>query len=62
MKKYILLRGLVEGNCFFSTNVAGDDPTRLHDGTLAYEVLGYADTVKEAQIALYGRSYTTSND
>lgn len=59
--KYILLRGITLGNKFFSLN--GDpDPTKLYDGTVAYEIIGYADTVREAQIKLFGYSTTTAQD
>jgi len=63
--KYVLLQGYTGdfiGSCFFTMNVPGDDPTKLKDGTIAYSILGYAETVKEAQIKLYGRAYTTSDD
>ncbi len=54
-KKFVILKGLREGNRFFSTN-SEEDPRYLVDGTLAYKILGYADTVEEAQIKLYGRA------
>lgn len=66
-KKYILLKGVIpyehglEGNelCrFFTTYTEGKDHTKLDNGTVAYRVLGYADTIEEAQCALYGRAYT----
>lgn len=46
---FVILRGIKEGNRFFSCN-DGSDPTKLTDGTVAYTILGYADTVEEAQI------------
>lgn len=54
---FVILRGVAHGNRFFSCN-NGSDPTKLTDGTVGYTILGYADTVEEAQIALFGRSYT----
>lgn len=46
------------GNKFFTTNER-HSITRLADGSMAYKVIGYADTVEEAQIILYGRADTT---
>lgn len=57
---FVILRGIQLGNRFFSTN-DGTDPTKLVDGTVAYTILGYADTIAEAQVALFGRSYVDSN-
>ena len=53
MKQYVCLEGLKEGNKFFTTNHEGEDPTVLQDGTVAYKILGYADTVDEAHKILY---------
>jgi hypothetical protein len=58
--KLVILRGVLEENYldkFFTTSVSGQDPTKLIDGTVAYAVLGFADTVAEAQMYLYGRTY-----
>lgn len=52
-KKYILLRGLQWGNRFFTNYTPGWDHTKLNNGTVAYEIIGYADTVEEAQRSLY---------
>lgn len=49
---YVVLKGIREGNKFF-TSFNGDDPTRLATGEVAYEVLGYANTVEEAQKILH---------
>lgn len=54
--KFVLLRGLEEGNEFFSTNT-DSDPTKSYDGEIIYEVIGYADSVEEAQTKLYGRAF-----
>jgi len=60
--KYILLRGLLNNNCFFtSVEKEGDDPTTFNNGEVGYEIIGYADTVKEAQIKLYGYSSTNQD-
>jgi hypothetical protein len=59
-KELILLQGTIAsnfGNRFFTTNVKGKDQTRLDTGEVAYTVLGYANTVAEAQMKLYGRVY-----
>lgn len=56
--KFVILRGVLEENFldkFFSSYTPGEDPTKMTDGTVAYRVVGFADTVEEAQIALYGR-------
>jgi hypothetical protein len=60
--KYVILEGIDAGNRFFTANTQGKDQTRLADGTVAYTVLGYANTIREAQIFLYGVSFTDSND
>jgi len=53
----ILLEGLEKGNRFFSTNSKDKDPRYLITGKLAYKIIGYAETSKEAQIKLYGWSH-----
>jgi hypothetical protein len=53
--KYALFKGIQMGNIFFSANSPGEDMTKLADGTLAYEIIGYADSSEEAQCKLYGR-------
>lgn len=60
--KYVILMGIKEHNCFFSMHVPGNDPTKLADGTVAYFVLGYADTMWEAQEMLnIPERFITSN-
>ncbi len=56
--KFVLLEGIEQGNRFFSPYERGKDPTKLEDGTVAYIVLGYADTIAEAQRKLYGHIFT----
>ncbi len=50
-KRYVLLEGIKEGNKFFTANTL--NPTKLADGTVAYTIIGYADTAIEAQSKLY---------
>jgi hypothetical protein len=50
--KYVILEGLAYHNRFYTMYTEDDDPTTLADGTVAYKVLGYADTDKEAQAKL----------
>lgn len=58
--KFVILRGLKFPNTsFFTANVG--NPTTLSDGTKAYSVVGYADSVQDAQIKLYGRSFAFGN-
>ena len=52
--KFILLQGIAEGNRFFTSYVEGQDHTKLEDGTVAYHIIGHAETVAEAQTKLYG--------
>lgn len=56
LPKFVLLQGLKCGNRFF-TSYDGTDPTRSEDGTKIYNVIGYADSVQEAQLNLYGKIY-----
>lgn len=53
-RKFVLLEGLEAGNRFFTGFRPGDEPTKLYDGTVAYRVLDYADSIAEAQTKLYG--------
>jgi len=52
--KYICLEGIEEGNRFYTMNSNKPEPEKLADGTVAYRVLGYADTDEEARKILYG--------
>lgn len=60
--EYVILEGIEAGNRFFTTNTPGQDQTRLATGEVAYRVLGYANTIREAQIFLYGVSFTDRDD
>lgn len=57
--KYILLEGLEHGFRFIITN-EGEDPRYLADGKQGFRIIGYAESVRAAQIKLYGKSYTDS--
>lgn len=59
--KYVILKGIADYRSFFCFNTS-DDPTKLHNGEVAYVVLGYAETVREAQIFLYGEPSTEAYD
>jgi hypothetical protein len=48
-KQFVILRNIESGERFFSNNTMGWDPRMLHDGTIAYAIVGYADSVEEAQ-------------
>jgi len=55
--QYVVYRGLEQGNKFFSTNNPNEpesEKVKLLDGTVAYEILGYADTGDEARQIIYG--------
>ena len=64
--EFVCLEGLKHHNRFFTTNnslgIMGQepqDPRYSAKGELWYRILGYAETVEEAQLLLYGRSSTT---
>jgi hypothetical protein len=60
--KFVILRGRAEGNRFYTTYVEGLDSTKLADGTVAYDIMSYADTAAEAQAKLgYGTHQTTGH-
>ncbi len=51
--KFVILEGIKDHNRFFSMNVG--DTTRSENGDIWYNILGYAETVEEAQRILYKR-------
>jgi hypothetical protein len=63
MKKFAptltIYEGVKQGNRFCSAYEANPktDPTLLLDGTLAYRIIGYAETIDEAQLKISGRTY-----
>lgn len=64
--KFILLQSAQDCQCgcnwpgyrqkFFTTFVKDEDQTKLSTGEVAYEVIGYAASIEEAQRGLYNRS------
>jgi hypothetical protein len=51
-KPFVVLKGLKEGNVFFTSSSKDDNPTLLYTGVVAYTVCEYVDTVEEAQAAI----------
>lgn len=51
MKQFIVLEGLREGNRFYTSNSGKPESevVKLNDGTVAYKILGFADTGDEAR-------------
>lgn len=51
--QYVALRGIEHGNRFYTSWTPGkstpEDIVKLADGTVAYEILGYAETIEQAQ-------------
>jgi hypothetical protein len=59
---YIVYRGLEQGNKFFSTNNPNEpesEKVKLDDGTVAYEILGYAETPDEARAIIWPKRQPT---
>lgn len=50
-KKFVLLEGLEYHNRFFSDS-SSEDPTKLENGKVVYRIIGYADSVEDAQAEL----------
>ena len=53
--KFVILIGFQLFNSFFCVNSKNEDPRFSADGKLWYRIIGYAETVEEAQKKLYGR-------
>lgn len=53
--RFVILEGIEHGNRFFSSYDENHDHTKSATGELWYRIIGYADTVAEAQTQLYGR-------
>ena len=51
-KELVVLMGIEHGNMFYTLN-RSTDPTKLVDGTTAYQILGYADTGDEARKIIF---------
>ena len=65
--KWIILEGVIEENMFrrfFTTYTPFDDkdPTKGNTGKTWYKIIGYTNTVAEAQIKLFGRVMTQSSE
>jgi hypothetical protein len=58
--QFACFEGLEQGNRFFSTNQPNEDMTKTADGKVSYKILGYANTVGEAQMILYGKEFPLS--
>lgn len=58
--KFVILRGIKHGNTCFCLN-SETDPRYSATGELWYDIIGYADTVEEAQIKIYGRAFPLSD-
>lgn len=52
-RKFVCLRSLSTGERFFSNNVEGNDPRRLDSGEIVYQIMGYCNSMVEAQANLY---------
>lgn len=60
MSILVCLEGIEHGNRFYtSCSDKDEDHTRLKDGTVAYKVLGYADTPDEALEILHGPGHNS---
>lgn len=59
--KYIILRGIDRGNRFFTLN-NDPEPTKLATGEVAYDIIGYGETMAECQFKLFGYVSTDSKD
>jgi len=59
MSKFVCLEGIEHGNKFYTSHSDGKDPSKLWDGTVAYRVLGYADTPDEALEILHGPGHNS---
>ena len=55
--KYVCLEGIKHKNRFYTSHDQFKDPTRLIGGTVAYTVLGYAETSEEALRILHGPNH-----
>jgi hypothetical protein len=60
-KKYVLMQGITDDNwlCrFYTLNTPEKDQTRGYTGEVWYQIIGYADSIEDAQMQLYGRTYS----
>ena len=58
-KPFLILQSLKYGNYFITSNCdkSEEEKCKLSNGKTAYKIIDYADTIKEAQIKIYGRSF-----
>lgn len=59
--QYVILENLACLGMRFFTSLSDqtdDEIVRLHDGTLAYRIIGYAGSTADAQLQLYGRVFS----
>lgn len=56
-KEFVVLEGIELGNKFITSSKGVVNPSCISSGKLFYRVHGYFDTIGQAQIFLYGRSY-----
>jgi len=49
IRNYVVLESIEYGNRFFSTYKEGEDATKLLTGETVYKVIGYAETIEQAQ-------------
>lgn len=61
-KEWVVLRGIQHDNVFITTNTPGNDPTKSEKGETWYEVLGYTDTIEEAQTLIAGYNIAKYGD
>jgi hypothetical protein len=54
--KFVLLQNLVTNDRFSTLNSKTVDP-RVFNGKRIFKIIGYAKTIHEAQLKLYGRVY-----
>jgi len=52
-----IYQGIQQSNRFFSGCKHDQDERRLADGTIAYRIIGYANSTDEAQLKLDGRTW-----
>ena len=61
--KYVILEGIQERNRFITTN---EHPNNIYaygdNKRQAFNILGYANTIAEAQMFMYGQVTTKSKD
>lgn len=54
--KYVILEGIEEHNRFITNNSPKDNEYAFNKKLKAFSILGYANTIREGQIFLFGQS------